>query len=884
MNSIEIPKAYNPKDFEDRIYDFWLKNGFFKPSDKKSVKPFVMVMPPPNVTGILHIGHALNNTLPDILIRYYRMKGVPTLWVPGTDHAGIATQSVVEKQLAAQNISRKELGREKFIEKTWEVKDKHHSIITRQLKKMGCSCDWDRERFTLDEGLSDAVRKTFVSLYEKGLIYKGKYLVNYCPKCQTALSDEEVEYQEDNGHLWEVNYPFEDNSGYITVATTRPETMFGDMAVAVNPDDIRYKSLVGKMVCLPLTDRKIPIIADDFVGMEFGTGMVKITPAHDPNDWECGKRHNLTPVNILNPDGTLNDVCPEKFRGLKAEEARFAVAEELKQQGYLKNVTDYSHDVGHCYRCHTTVEPYMSDQWFVKMKPLAEKALKAWRDGEIHFYPSKWENTYSSWLENIRDWCISRQLWWGHRIPVWYCKKCNNIIVSETDPANCNKCGSVDIVRDPDVLDTWFSSWLWPFSTLGWPENTEDLKRFFPTTALITGYDIIFFWVSRMIMASLEFTGKVPFRDIYMTGLVRDRLGRKMSKSLGNGVDPLDVIDIYGADALKFTICFMSSQGQDVLVDMDSFKLGSRFANKIWNAVRFILMNLNGNEIHKVSKKELTMLDKWIYHSLNQTVLKTSQALESYRYNDAGQAVYSFFWNDFCDWYLEASKISLNSAEQKERDRSISIISDILEKSLRLLHPFMSFLTEELYSKLPFTKTALIVSPYPEFDEKYNYPVESEQIKGVQEIIRVVRNMRSEIGIESSAKISFYIRVTDEKLFSAAKENMKMILNLTNSSKIEFTDCQSVPKTIPCSGNGFECFLNVSEVIDVNKENERLDSELEKTEKLLKQVQQKLQNEQFMANAKKEAIDKEYSKRDEFSEKIQKIKRHKDILRNLNYV
>ncbi|MBR4427344.1 MAG: valine--tRNA ligase, partial [Spirochaetales bacterium] len=689
MKAIELEKTYNPKDFEERIYTQWVEDGNFKPSDGKG-KPFVIVMPPPNVTGILHMGHALNNSLQDILTRYYRMTGRPTLWLPGTDHAGIATQNVVERQLAKEGLRRQDLGREKFIERTWQVKDKHHDIIVNQLKTIGASCDWSRERFTMDEGLSKAVRETFVSLYERGLIYKGLYLVNYCPHCGTALADDEVEHQEDLGHLYDVRYPFADGSGYITVATTRPETMFGDQAVAVNPDDERYKSLVGKMLKLPLTDREIPIIADSFVGIEFGTGMVKITPAHDPNDWECGKRHNLEPINILNPDGTLNDVCPAQFRGLPAEKARKLVADTLEEQGYLVKCEEYKHEVGHCYRCNTTVEPYMSEQWFVKMRPLADKALKAWKDGDIRFYPKRWENTYSNWLENIRDWCISRQLWWGHRIPVWYCQDCGQMMVKREDPCCCEKCGSKNIKQDPDVLDTWFSSWLWPFSTLGWPQDTDDLKRFFPTSTLVTAYDIIFFWVSRMIMASLEFMGQVPFRDIYITGLVRDKKGRKMSKSLGNGIDPLDVVALYGADAMKFTICYLATQGQDVLVDMDSFKLGSRFANKIWNATRYLLMNLEGRNLVKIDPAKFNAVDKWIYHSLNENVLKVRTAIEAYKFNEAAQAAYDFFWNDFCDWYVEASKLSLYTGTDEEKDRVVSILMDILAESMKMMHPMLS--------------------------------------------------------------------------------------------------------------------------------------------------------------------------------------------------
>ena len=693
MKAIELEKAYDPKAFEDSIYKQWVEDGNFKPSTGKG-KPFVIVMPPPNVTGILHMGHALNNSLQDTLIRYYRMTGRPTLWIPGTDHAGIATQNVMERRLQKEGLRRQDLGREKFLERTWALKEEHHDVIVGQLKKIGCSCDWDHERFTMDEGLSKAVRETFVTLYERGLVYKGLYLVNYCPHCGTALADDEVEHQEDVGHLYDINYPFADGSGHITVATTRPETMFGDVAVAVNPDDERYKSLVGKMLKLPLTDREIPIIADSFVGIEFGTGMVKITPAHDPNDWECGKRHNLEAINILNPDGTLNDVCPEEFRGLPAEVARDKVAQKLNELGYLVRVQEHKHEVGHCYRCNTTVEPYLSQQWFVGMRSLADKALDAWKRGEIHFYPKRWENTYSSWLENIRDWCISRQLWWGHRIPVWYCDDCGHMMVEREDPTCCSKCGSKHIHQDTDVLDTWFSSWLWPFSTLGWPEETPDFKRFFPTSTLVTAYDIIFFWVSRMIMASLEFTGQVPFNDIYITGLVRDKKGRKMSKSLGNGIDPLDVIDLYGADAMKFTIGYLAAQGQDVLVDMDSFKLGSRFANKIWNATRYLLMNLEGRNLVAIDQSKFTEVDKWIYHSLNENVRKVRNAIEGYKFNDAAQAIYDFFWNDFCDWYVEASKLSLYSGDDAEKDRIVSILMDILAESMRLMHPMLSFITK----------------------------------------------------------------------------------------------------------------------------------------------------------------------------------------------
>lgn len=882
MKAIELEKAYNPKAFEDSIYKQWVEDGNFKPSTGKG-KPFVIVMPPPNVTGILHMGHALNNSLQDTLIRYYRMTGRPTLWIPGTDHAGIATQNVMERRLQKEGLRRQDLGREKFLERTWALKEEHHDVIVGQLKKIGCSCDWDHERFTMDEGLSKAVRETFVTLYERGLVYKGLYLVNYCPHCGTALADDEVEHQEDVGHLYDINYPFADGSGHITVATTRPETMFGDVAVAVNPDDERYKSFVGKMLKLPLTDREIPIIADSFVGIEFGTGMVKITPAHDPNDWECGKRHNLEAINILNPDGTLNDVCPEEFRGLPAEVARDKVAQKLNELGYLVRVQEHKHEVGHCYRCNTTVEPYLSQQWFVRMRSLADKALDAWKRGEIHFYPKRWENTYSSWLENIRDWCISRQLWWGHRIPVWYCDDCGHMMVEREDPTCCSKCGSKHIHQDTDVLDTWFSSWLWPFSTLGWPEETPDFKRFFPTSTLVTAYDIIFFWVSRMIMASLEFTGKVPFNDIYITGLVRDKKGRKMSKSLGNGIDPLDVIDLYGADAMKFTICYLAAQGQDVLVDMDSFKLGSRFANKIWNATRYLLMNLEGRNLVAIDQSKFTEVDKWIYHSLNENVRKVRNAIEGYKFNDAAQAIYDFFWNDFCDWYVEASKLSLYSGDDAEKDRIVSILMDILAESMRLMHPMLSFITEEIYSKLPNTEGKVITASFPEYRNDRIHAEEAHLMQCMQDVVRGIRNSRAELGIPADKKLRIVIRPDENScLASFMAGHVDLLKNFTNAGSVEI-DAEkaiSVEGAFPVAGQGFETYVFVRDAIDVDKEIAKLEEEISKAKALLEGSEKKLSNEKFVSFAKPEAIEKERAKKREFEEKIEKTQKHIEVLRS----
>jgi valyl-tRNA synthetase len=881
VKAVELPKAYDPKEFEDRIYQAWLDTGMFKPREGKA-SPFTVVMPPPNVTGILHMGHALNNGLQDVLTRYYRMSGRPTLWVPGTDHAGIATQNVVERQLAKEGLRRQDLGRDRFLERTWQVKEKHHDIIKQQLQKIGCSCDWDHERFTMDEGLSRAVRESFVTLYERNLIYKGEYLVNYCPKCGTALADDEVEYQELSGFLYDVRYPYSDGSGYITVATTRPETMFGDVAVAVHPDDERYTHLVGKLLDLPLTDRKIPIIADSFVDMTFGTGMVKITPAHDPNDWQCGMRHNLEKRNMLNPDGTLNEQCPEKYRGLSALDGRSAVVADLKEQGYLVKEVAHNHDVGHCYRCHTVIEPYLSNQWFVRMQGMAEKALQAWKDEKIQFYPKRWENTYTHWLENIHDWCISRQLWWGHRIPVWECQDCHEILVLREDPTVCPKCGSSHLEQETDVLDTWFSSWLWPFSTLGWPEKTPDLATYFPTNTLVTGYDIIFFWVSRMIMASLEFLGEVPFRDIYITGLVRDKQGRKMSKSLGNGIDPLEVVDQYGADAMKFTLCYMATQGQDILLDMDSFKLGSRFANKVWNAARFLLMNLEGAELLDLSSLQLTTMDKWIYHQLNESSKKLKTAMENYKFNDGAQAIYDFFWNDFCDWYIESAKQGLYSERSDEKNRQITLLLDLLAESMRLMHPFASFISEEIYQKLPNVQDQLINSPYPVYRDDRSHADEAALVDRMQEAVTALRALRSDLGIPIERKIRAVIKCdADFPALDFFEQQKGLIASFVGASSLEVdgTDALDVDGAFPVAGTGYEIFVFVREAIDVEKEIAKMQAELVKNHKSLEGVLAKLSNEKFLANAKAEAIEKEQGKKAEFEEKIEKGEKHLALLK-----
>ena len=906
MKAIELEKAYNPKSFEDRVYKDWEESGSFKPlSDKNPLEAagrpnFTVVIPPPNVTGVLHMGHGLNNTLQDIVVRYHRMKGDNTLWLPGTDHAGIATQNVVERRLKKEGLRRQDLGRDKFLEKTWEVKREHHSIISNQQRRLGNSVDWSRERFTLDEGLSKAVREVFVTLYERNLIYRGNYLVNWCPSCGTALADDEVEHEDTAGAMYHMYYEIADGSSIpavtledgtvfpggnrIEIATTRPETLFGDTAVAVHPDDPRYKALVGKKVRLALTDREIPVVADSYVDRAFGTGVVKITPAHDPNDWEVGKRCGLDILNILNPDGTLNENVPEKYRGLSCKEARKTVVEDLISAGLFKEEEKITHSVGHCYRCHSVVEPYLSTQWFVRMKPMAEKALKAWKEGEIVFYPKKWENTYSHWMENIRDWCISRQLWWGHRIPVWYCQECGKMIVSREDPQNCPDCkaGKDKLQQDPDVLDTWFSSWLWPFSTLGWPEDTADLKTFYPTTALVTAYDIIFFWVSRMIMAGLEFTGKVPFRDINMHGLVRDKQGRKMSKSLGNGLDPLEIIDEYGADALKYTLAFMCAQGQDVLIDKDSFKLGSRFANKIWNASRYILGNLEGRELRAVSRSELKELDLWIINRLNLAAKNTASALESYRYNDAAQTVYEYFWNDFCDWYVEATKLSFKNGDEAEKDRAVSVLLNVLEESLRLLHPLLPFVTEEIYRFLPENcvtggkKKAdkLITAPYPLFSEERVDTCSEERFTSLQEIVRLVRALRTECGIDPAFKIKVALFVEKGSPAEAAKEKTDIICLLAGLSGVEFLESpkDKAKGSIGTVGKGFEAFIVPGEGADPEKMVQKFKKELEKEEGNFSKLKGKLSNEKFVANAPAEVVEGEKEKLNEIQRRIEKLK------------
>ena len=865
--SEQINKTYNPKEVEDRLYNRWVENGYFTPEADSTKEPFTIVIPPPNVTGQLHMGHALDETLQDILIRYKRMAGFNALWVPGTDHAGIATQVKVEEVLRKEEgLSRYDLGREKFVERVWDWKKLYGSRIINQLKKLGSSCDWTRERFTMDETLSKAVREVFVSLYEKDLIYQGNRIINWCPKCITALSDAEVEYAEQAGHFWHIKYPIKDSDGYVEIATTRPETMLGDTAVAVHPDDERYKDLVGKMLILPLVGREIPVVADEYVDKEFGTGCVKITPAHDPNDFEVGKRHNLEVIKVLNDDATVNSYGG-KYEGLDRYEARKQMVADLEEQGYLVAVKDHTHNVGQCYRCGTTVEPITSKQWFVKMQPLAEKALEVVKDGTVKFVPDRFSKTYINWMENVHDWCISRQLWWGHRIPAFYCEDCGETTVSREDITVCPKCGG-KVKQDEDVLDTWFSSALWPFSTLGWPEKTKDLEYFYPTSVLVTGYDIIFFWVARMIFSAMEHMGKEPFKYVLIHGLVRDAQGRKMSKSLGNGVDPLEVIEEFGADALRFTLATGNSPGNDMRYSVEKVTASRIFANKIWNASRFVQMNLNISEL-KVPEN-LCIEDKWILTKYNKLVEEVTENLDKFELGVAVAKLYDFIWDVFCDWYIELVKPRLYDSADASNETAQYVLSYVLSNTLKLLHPFMPFITEEIWLSLPHEGESIVISDWPKADNALCFPVEAEQMEMIMNAVKAVRNKRAEMNIPPSKKASMIIVTDKTDVFSLGTtffEKLASAANVTVVADKSGVDENSVAVIV----DGAQIFMPMGELVDAEKEIARLNDEKKKLIGEIKRVEGKLSNEGFVAKAPAHVVEEERAKGEKYKQMLEKV-------------
>ena len=876
----ELPKVYEPQQVENEIYKMWEENGHFKPNRPRDAKPFTIVMPPPNVTGQLHMGHAMDATLQDTLIRFKRMQGYNALWLPGVDHAGIATQIKVEEELRKDGLTRYDLGREKFLEKVWDWKHKYGNRIVEQQKKLGASCDWDRARFTMDEGCSNAVREVFVSLYEKGLIYKGSRIINWCPHCVTALSDAEVEYVDKPGHLWHIRYPLADGSGEVIVATTRPETMLGDSGVCVNPNDERYTSIVGKMVILPLVNKEIPIVADDYAEMEFGTGCVKMTPAHDPNDFEVGLRHNLEVIRVLDDNGVVNEYGG-KYEGMDRYEARKAIVADLEKQGYLVKVEDYSHNVGTCYRCHNDVEPIISAQWFVKMKPLAEEALRVVKEGETKFVPDRFSKTYINWMENVRDWCISRQLWWGHQIPAWTCAECGHITVSRKDACKCEKCGSTNIERDPDVLDTWFSSALWPFETLGWPEKTEDLEYFYPTDVLVTGYDIIFFWVARMIFSGCEHTGKTPFHTVLIHGLVRDDKGRKMSKSLGNGIDPLEMIEKYGCDALRMNMVTGNAPGNDMRFYVERCEAMRNFANKLWNASRYVLMNLGDdakNELPAADK--LTIADKWVLSKLNTLIAEVTENLEKYELGVAVQKVYDFLWDSYCDWYIELTKARLYSEDADQKQTALQVLVYVLDQTLRLLHPFMPFITEEIWQSLPHEGDALIVAQWPVFSKELQFKTEEDQMESVMEAIRAIRNRRAEMNVPPSKKAELQILTSKPEIFTEGEGFMQ---RLAYADKVIILDKEpaNLDGMVCCTTNIAKLYIPMGQLVDVAKELERISKELEKAQKNLDSLESKLNNENFTSRAPEAVVADIREKANKAKELITQLKQSEEAMKKI---
>ncbi len=869
----ELDKQYSPQNVEDRTYKFWCDHKYFHAEVNPVKKPYTIVIPPPNITGQLHMGHALDETLQDILIRWRRMEGYETLWLPGTDHASIATEAKIVEAMRKEGITKEEIGREKFLERAWEWKAQYGGRIVEQLKKLGSSCDWDRERFTLDEGCSKAVREVFCKLYDKGLIYRGERIINWCPHCLTSISDAEVEYEDQAGHFWHLRYPFKDGSGYLELATTRPETLLGDTAVAVNPNDERYKDMVGKTLILPIVHREIPVIADDYVDIEFGTGVVKITPAHDPNDFEVGLRHNLEVINVLTPDAKIVDDYP-KYAGMDRYEARKAIVEDLEAEGALVEIEDYSHNVGTCYRCGTTVEPRVSKQWFVKMEPLAKPAVEVVRNGEVKFVPERFDKTYFHWMENIKDWCISRQLWWGHRIPAYYCDDCGEVMVSAQEVHTCSKCGGNHVHQDPDTLDTWFSSALWPFSTLGYPDDTKELEYFYPTDTLVTGYDIIFFWVARMIFSGVEHMGQVPFHTVLIHGLVRDAQGRKMSKSLGNGIDPLLVIDQYGADALRFTLATGNAPGNDMRFSDEKVKASRNFANKLWNAARFVLMYLGNDYSYPGLPKDLAIEDKWILSKVNTLAKEVTDNLERFELGIAVAKLYDFIWDVFCDWYIEIAKIRLQSGEGADTAKAVLVY--VLTDILKLLHPFMPFITEEIYQAIPHDTESIMISKWPEYDPTLSFADEEAQMEKIMDAIRAIRNRRAEMNIPPSKKSKVYVETAFSDVFAVGSEFIK---RLAYASDVEIADAfGDLGNTVTIVTNDAKIYIPLGDLVDFEAEAKRLQKELAAAEDKLAFINKKLDNPGFVNKAPEKVVQQN---RDEAAKLTEKIANLRSSLENL---
>ncbi len=878
----EIPKQYEPHEVEKHWYKFWEENNLFRADVDQVKKTFSIVIPPPNVTGELHMGHALNSILQDSLCRFKKMNGYSVLWLPGTDHAGIATQNVVERQLVSEGTSRHELGREKFVERVWDWRSKYGDRIINQLKRLGASCDWSRERFTMDEGLSLAVKQVFVRLYKEGFIYRGDYIVNWCPRCHTAISDLEVEHNEENGSLYHINYPFLNGAGHITVATTRPETMLGDTAVAVHPKDQRYKGKIGKMLMLPLVNREIPVIADSYVDRSFGTGALKVTPAHDLNDFELGRRHNLENIIIMDSNACMTDEAGQ-YTGLDRFECRKKVVADLKKQGFLKKISELNHGVGYCYRCQTVVEPMLSKQWFVAVSLLADEAVNAVKGGKTRIIPKMWEKTYFEWMGNIRDWCISRQIWWGHRIPAWYCSSCTNIIVETEAPSSCNQCGGVSFVQETDVLDTWFSSSLWPFSTMGWPEETPELKLYYPTSVLITGFDILFFWVSRMLMMGVHFMDEVPFKDVYIHALVRDSEGQKMSKSKGNVIDPLSIIDKFGTDAFRFTLMAFAAQGRDIRFSEERIAGYRNFVNKLWNAARFTIMNMDKNicgDIKGIDKSELE--HRFILTRLQQVNQEVIDAIESYRFNDVAQALYQFTWHEFCDWYLEMIKPFLYGNDERVKNRALNVLHFILESLVKMLHPVMPFITEEIYHLLPGTSGSIMKSVWPVFNEKLIFPDALSEMGVVMNIITAIRNIRGEMNVLPAVKISVICRCADESFAGIVNRNENILKSLARLSSLEWGVEMKKPQQCAAGViDGMEIFIPLSGVIDVKTETKRLTKELIKLAKEISITKTKLENEDFIEKAPARVVENERNKLIAFTDKMQKFDKNLKQLREM---